>query len=83
MLDIQRQRLQVRADHTFALLMGLQWLAAVGVAAWVSPYTWKGPVPFIHNHLWAALLLGGLFTVPPVLMAVLRSGRPLVPPRGT
>lgn len=77
LLDNQRQRLQMRADHTFALLMSLQWLAAVGVAVWVSPYTWKGPVPFVHNHVWSALLLGGLFTIPPVLLAVLRSGRAL------
>lgn len=76
-LDGHRLWQQVRTDRSFALLMALQWVAAVGVAAWVSPYTWKGPVPFVHNHVWAAVLLGGLFTLPPVLLAVLRAGRPL------
>src|SRR5262245_31857981 len=31
-----------RADRIFAVLMPLQWMAAIATALWISPRTWAG-----------------------------------------
>jgi uncharacterized protein YoxC len=64
-----------RTDRLFAWLLGFQWLAAVGVALWVSPRTWAGPYSQTHLHVWAALGIGGPVVSLPILLAVFRPGR--------
>jgi two-component system sensor histidine kinase/response regulator len=69
-----RQALFRRTDRLFAWLLALQWLAALLAALWISPFTWAGTAYQTHIHVWAALLLGGLITVVPICLAVLRPG---------
>lgn len=66
-----------RTDRMFAWLMGVQWLAGLGAALWISPRAWEGQFSYTHVHVWAAVLLGGLTTGFPVLMAVVCPGRGL------
>ncbi|MGE3805354.1 MAG: response regulator, partial [Gemmataceae bacterium] len=73
----QRNRLCRRTDRLFALLMLVQYLAAIAAALWLTPYTWIGAARQWHPHLWAALLLGGLVTLPPVVLAWLCPGATL------
>lgn len=40
----------------------------------ISPRAWEGAISHVHIHVWAALLLGGLITFYPVLLALLRPG---------
>ena len=63
-----------RVDRLLATLMLLQWAAAVAVAYWLSPWAWDGKVRVVHQHLYAAVLLGGAITVLPVALAFLRPG---------
>jgi len=63
-----------RTDRMFAALMVIQWLAGIGVAAWMSPRAWEGSSSHIHPHVWAAIFLGLSITVFPVLLAVFRPG---------
>src|SRR5579864_8387765 len=63
-----------RTDRLFAALMPLQWLAAVATALWISPLTWAGTSARTHPHVYAAVLLGGLITTLPVVLAVVYSG---------
>ncbi len=65
-----------RTDRLFAGLMAVQWLAAIAAALWVSPRTWAGQYSQVHLHVWAAVLLGGVITVFPVALALLRPGAP-------
>ena len=58
----------------FAYLMGVQWLAAIVFALVVSPRTWAGAESQIHVHVWAAVILGGLVSVFPAALALLRPG---------
>jgi signal transduction histidine kinase len=58
----------------FAYLMAAQWLAAIIFALLVAPRTWAGAQSQIHVHVWAALILGGLVSVFPALLALLRPG---------
>jgi len=65
-----------RTDRMFAVLMALQWVAGVAAALWVSPKTWIGADSHTHPHVWAALFLGGAISSLPILLAVIRPGRP-------
>lgn len=64
-----------RTDRMFAWLMGIQWLAGIGAALWISPRTWEGQVSHIHVHVWAAVFLGGLTAGFPILMAMVCPGK--------
>jgi two-component system, sensor histidine kinase and response regulator len=57
-----------RVDRLFAVLLLLEWMAAVGFAVWVSPYTWAGESSSIHVHIWAATILGGLIVSLPLAL---------------
>src|SRR5215216_4674793 len=76
--DIFRQHQQViykRTDQMFAALMGLQWLAGIAAAFWLSPKTWIGTISQTHLHVWAALFLGGAISAFPIALALFRPGR--------
>ncbi len=63
-----------RTDRLFGVLMLIQWVAAIGVALWISPRTWAGQYSQVHIHVWSAVFLGGAITLFPVVLAWLRSG---------
>jgi PAS domain S-box-containing protein len=64
-----------RTDRMFAVLMFLQWIAAVVVAATLSPLTWQGANSEVHPHVWLAILLGGTLASLPVYLAWKFPGR--------
>jgi len=64
-------------DRLFAWLMFFQWLASIVVALWISPRTWAGTVSEPHIHVFAAIFIGGLITVFPILLAIFQSGATL------
>jgi signal transduction histidine kinase len=63
-----------RTDRLFAWLMGFQWIAGIVFAVWVSPLAWAGSTSRIHLHVWAAVVLGGIVSVFPALLALSRPG---------
>ncbi|MEK6301468.1 MAG: PAS domain S-box protein [Acidobacteriota bacterium] len=63
-----------RTDRLFAGLMGLQWIAAIVIAVSLSPRTWAGASGRVHPHVWAALLLGGVVAILPIVLGLTRSG---------
>jgi two-component system sensor histidine kinase/response regulator len=69
-----QQRLYRHTDRIFAGLMAFQWVAGIVAALVISPRAWAGQASTIHLHVWAALLLGGLITAFPVLLALFRPG---------
>ena len=60
----------------FAVLMVLQWAAAVAAALWLSPFTCYGSSSSVHPHVWLAVFFGGALCVLPVALAWLSPGRP-------
>src|SRR5882762_2560484 len=66
-----------RIDRLFAGLMCFQWVAGVVAALVISPRAWAGSVSHVHIHVWAAIFLGGIITVFPVCLAILRPGEAL------
>lgn len=70
-----QQLIYKRTDRMFAVLMGLQWLAGIAAAYWLSPKTWIGTTSQTHLHVWAALFLGGAISAFPIALALLQPGR--------
>ncbi|BET66165.1 hypothetical protein ASA1KI_10830 [Opitutales bacterium ASA1] len=63
-----------QADRLFAWLLVAQWLALVAIAFWLTPRTWIGDTAFVHQHVYAAVFLGGAVTLPAAGLGLLRSG---------
>ncbi len=63
-----------QCDRLFVVLMLLQWAGAIILAISVSPRTWIGDVSYVHVHVWAAIVLGGLVSLAPIAMAVFFPG---------
>ncbi len=74
-----RNQLEIfrRTDRLFAVLMVVQWFAAIAAALWISPRTWIGSDSQIHFHVWAAVFLGGVITGLPVTLVFAMPGRAL------
>ena len=65
-----------RTDRLFAGLMAFQWLMGIVFALWVSPLAWDGPVSRTHLHVWAAIIVGGIISLFPALLCLVRPGLP-------
>src|SRR5579883_1814200 len=72
--DQAQRAIFIRTDRLFAALMTLQWMAAIGAACWISPRTWIGSASFVHFHVWAAAIFGGILTAFPVALVFLLPG---------
>jgi two-component system, sensor histidine kinase and response regulator len=69
-----RRRIYERTDRMFAWLMIFQWVAGIVAACVISPRSWAGSTSQVHLHVWAAIFLGGIITVFPVVLGFLRPG---------
>lgn len=63
-----------RTDAMFASLLLIQYLAAIGVAIWLSPLAWEGRSSSVHPHVWMAVVLGGVITLVPAYYARFHPG---------
>ena len=75
--DLLRGRLAEacrRTDLMFAALMAVQFLAGIAIALWISPRAWAGDTSSVHRHVQTAVLLGGLISGFPILLALTKSG---------
>ena len=73
--EAQRQAIYCRTDRMFAALMATQWAGAILVACCLSPRTWAGTESAVHPHVFAAIFLGGLLSIFPICLALLRPGQ--------
>jgi two-component system, sensor histidine kinase and response regulator len=62
-------------DRMFAVLMIVQWGAAIVVSLVLSPTTWDGPVGYVHPHVWLAVGFGGALAAVPVFLAWKQPGK--------
>ena len=62
------QRVFVQTNQLFWWLLLAQWAFAITVAAIWSPRAWEGDESVPHPHLIAAVFLGALLVVPPLLL---------------
>jgi signal transduction histidine kinase len=74
LFDEYQRDIYRRTDRLFAWLMGFQWIAGIIFAVWVSPLAWAGSESSVHLHVWAAVVLGGIVSIFPALLAIVRPG---------
>lgn len=72
-----QQRIFVRTDRMFAVLMAFQWVAGVAAAVWISPRAWDVADSHVHPHIWAAIFLAGIISSLPIALAIFRPGKVL------
>lgn len=65
-----QQSVYKQTDRMFAVLMPLQWIAAIAAALLISPKSWVGHSSSISNNVWAAVILGGLLSIFPTILAL-------------
>lgn len=71
---VASDRLHKSTDRMFLVLMVIQWIAGVLCAYFLSPLTWAGSSYQMHDHLYAAIFLGGLISAMPIAMTVFAPG---------
>src|SRR5689334_11702341 len=69
-LHEQQGRLWTMVSRLMAGLMLVQWAGCVLLALLVSPLTWIGEQHRVHEHVWAAAVIGGLLASLPCLLAL-------------
>ena len=75
MFKAHRQEIYRKTDRLLARLMIVQWFAGILMALLVSPHTWVGQTSYVHIHIWAAVVLGGVISIFPVALAYLCPGK--------
>jgi two-component system, cell cycle sensor histidine kinase and response regulator CckA len=70
-----RQAIYQRTDGMFAALMSIQFVAGIVAAIWISPRAWAGTASETHVHVWAAIFLGGIISVLPIILALAMPGK--------
>ncbi len=61
-------------NSRFAVVIILQWILCILAALFVSPKAWAGTVSSVHFHLYAAVLLGGIFSAFPLYLIRYHAG---------
>ena len=74
LFEEQQRSTYVRIDRAFAILMVVQCIGGVVLAASLTPWTYAGGARSLHPHVIAALLLGPVIAAAPILMVWFRSG---------
>jgi hypothetical protein len=59
-----------QTDRQFVLLLGIQWLVAIGLALWLSPRAWANSSDGFRPFLLGAMLVGGAILALPTWLAV-------------
>ena len=62
------ENVQKYTDEMFCKLMVFQWIVSILAAVFISPKTWIGQSSETHIHVWAALFLGSLLCIFPLLL---------------
>jgi hypothetical protein len=74
-LFVQYQReIHTRTDRLFAGLMGFQWIAGIVFAVWLTP-AMSASASRLSPNVWDAIVLGGLVSLLPALLAITRPGQ--------
>jgi signal transduction histidine kinase len=72
-----QQEVWRRVDRLFAWMMVGQWLAAIAIAVFFSPYGWEGKARAAQSHVLVAVFLGGVLSAVPMALVWLRPGTAL------
>ncbi len=69
---LMRGELLDEVGRLFTWLFLAQWVLAIALAAWVSPFAWAGNTHAIHLHVWLASCVGAALNAPILVLLRLR-----------
>ena len=72
--DAILHNIAVKTDRVFAILLGVQFVAAVLGAVLLTPRTWDGAESSTHIHLWVSIAMGVLLTGFPTILILRNPG---------
>jgi methyl-accepting chemotaxis protein len=72
----ERDPIAVTSDRMFGWILLAQYPIGIAIALFLSPIAWAGTTWTTHQHVLAAVVLGGLIALPAACSALLRPGRP-------
>ena len=75
LLQERKTQLFTGVDSLFAILLIVEWICLIGIAAIVSPRAWAATSSTIHPHIWTATLVGGLAICFPLILERTQPGR--------
>lgn len=70
-----QQRIYVRTDKMFAVLLVFQWVVGIAAAIWISPRAWVVSDSYLHPHVWAAIVLAGIINSLPIALVIYQPGK--------
>jgi hypothetical protein len=73
----EERQLWIQTDKRFFWLFLVQWIGGIVICCSVSPVAWQGTRMTIHEHLFAAVGLGGLIVSLPMILIRLMPGASL------
>jgi methyl-accepting chemotaxis protein len=62
------------ADRLYGVILIAEWLVLVAIALLYTPRTWIGAESATHTHVWAAIFLGALASIPGFALSRIRPG---------
>ena len=68
------KEIAIKTDKLFAGLFAFEWLLGIVFALWISPNTWVGDESRVHIHIYAAVFLGGIAALYPIITVLRRPG---------
>ncbi len=68
----EENRIHLQTSRGFAILLPVEWTAAILLGLWLSPHTGEGAGSYLHLHVLPALCLGGVITSLAMLLALTR-----------
>jgi len=77
LLDGEMRELTARSVRIFSGLLLAEWALSVLLAMAVTPRSWSGASSSAHPHLLGAIVVGGLLSVAPVLLARAEPSAPM------
>ncbi|MBO9668616.1 MAG: hypothetical protein J7501_17595 [Bdellovibrio sp.] len=75
--DQQLYEIALRADRSFAILMGIQWLVAILMAWQVFPHSLLSQYYSMDGNVLFALVVGGFLALPPIFLVLVMPGTTL------
>jgi PAS domain S-box-containing protein len=57
-----------KRDRVFAWLFAAQWIVAIVFALVWSPWGWEGKEREVHPHIFYAVFIGAMLTIPPIVI---------------
>ena len=69
LINDSKVRNNLVVNGLFVWLMVIQYVVGIVLAIWLTPQTWVAETPYLHLHVWFAVIFGGILSGLPIYFA--------------